>query len=100
MSNKLLHAFNRWFASARGVWQTLAVTVTVAAVELSNPTIDPHGFWLLWALTIYSGITQPALAYVSDQASIRLGEVLSRLEHLEEHELEILTQIKENFGGD
>lgn len=62
---RLLERFARWFASPGGVWQTLVLTSIVVMVELLFiPAMDPHGFWLLYILTIYSAITQPALAYV------------------------------------
>ncbi|MFE2998683.1 hypothetical protein ACFXG4_27230 [Nocardia sp. NPDC059246] len=75
----LLTAFDRWFASAAGVWQTFAVTVVIVILERVFPHVDPNGFWLLYVLTIYSGITQPALAHVGATANKMLHEVLAEL---------------------
>jgi len=60
--DKLLVRFDRWFTSGAGVWQTLFVCIAICIVELAWPNLDPHYFYLLAILTIYSAITQPALA--------------------------------------
>ena len=59
---KLLFRFDRWFTSGAGVWQTLFVCIAICIVELGWPDLDPHYFYLLAVLTIYSAVTQPALA--------------------------------------
>ena len=60
--DKLLVRFDRWFTSGAGVWQTLFVCIAICIVELGWPDLDPHYFYLLAILTIYSAVTQPALA--------------------------------------
>lgn len=75
----LLTAFDRWFASSAGVWQTFAVTVVIVVLERVFPHVDPNGFWLLYVLTIYSGITQPALAHVGTESNKLLHAVLAEL---------------------
>jgi hypothetical protein len=90
VSNSLLRRFDRWFSSSAGVWQTAIVTLAIVAVELARPTIDPHGFWLLFALTVYSGITQPALAHTGSETAELLKRLLEKIEDLEEEELQQL----------
>ena len=60
--DKLLVRFDRWFSSGAGVWQTLVVCLAICVVEVFWPSLDPHYFYLLAILTVYSAITQPALA--------------------------------------
>ena len=60
--NRLLIRFDAWFSSGRGVYQTLIVCLIIIVVEEVWPTLDPHWYWLLVLLTVYSAITQPALA--------------------------------------
>lgn len=64
-----IERFAAWFQSAAGVWQTTAITLGVVALEFLDPRLDPHGFWLLYWLTVYSAVTQPALAYVGAVAA-------------------------------
>lgn len=81
MISRFIRRFNDWFSSDAGVIQTVLVTVLIVAVELAFPRLDPHGFYLLFWLTVYSAITQPALANTgrhSDEA----------LERLEKHQME------------
>lgn len=80
---KALFGFSEWFISARGVYQTFALVSVLCAIELLFPKLDAHGFWLLYYLTVYSAITQPALAYVSGQSSDHSEDVLKRVEELE-----------------
>lgn len=82
MHEKILAAFARWFASGAGVWQTFIVTLAVCVVEFIFPNWDPNHFAVLFWLTVYSGVTQPALAYVSSQADSRTEAVLSHLEQM------------------
>lgn len=90
LSAFLLDLFNRWFVSDSGVWQTLGICLIVVVAELMFPGLDPHAFLLMAVLTVYSAITQPALARAGrvsgDRQAQMLGhqqEVLSRLEALE-----------------
>lgn len=78
-SERILDGFSRWFASAAGVWQTAIITGLIVAAERVFPHIDPNGFWLLYLLTVYSGITQPALAYVGTLANKKLDTVLEHV---------------------
>lgn len=59
---RILDAFNSWFVSDQGVWHTFLVTITIVVCEEMFSNLDPHGFWLLYWLTVYSAVTQPALA--------------------------------------
>ncbi|TDH56708.1 hypothetical protein E2F47_06145 [Mycobacterium eburneum] len=77
IATRILEAFNRWFASTAGVWQTFLFTVGVLVWEFCDPTADPHGFWLLFALTVYSGITQPILAHVAAKAARNTDRMLT-----------------------
>ena len=75
----LLNVFNRWFVSPEGVWQTFLLVFVAGVVEIADRRLDPHGFWLLWLLTLYSAVTQPALAYSSNEGSARLLVVINDL---------------------
>jgi hypothetical protein len=85
-----LDRFNGWFASAAGVWHTFFFCVAVVAAEYAWPALDPHGFWLLFYLTVYSAVTQPALAYVGRKSGEQQGAILAHLqavlEHIDKHE--------------
>lgn len=99
MTRELLDRFNGWFSSSAGVWQTAVIACGIAAVELADPRLDPHGFWLLWALTIYSGITQPALAYSARVGAEQNEAIETRLVRLEEEHGAILKAICERVGA-
>lgn len=73
----MLIQFGKWFVSSRGVWQTLFLVGTVCLIEQIYPGADPHGFWLLYWLTVYSAVTQPALAFVNDRAALRTAGQLN-----------------------
>lgn len=77
-----LEKFNRWFTSAQGVYQTTFLVLAVVALEFCRPSIDPHGFWMLYALTVYSGITQPMLAYIAAKSSAKTDRILDRMEDM------------------
>jgi hypothetical protein len=88
----MLQKFDRWFGSAAGVMQTLAVVSFLVIAELFGGIHDDHGFWLLYWLTVYSAVTQPVLAYsnrrtVADQAAredlvVELERrILAKLDH-------------------
>jgi hypothetical protein len=83
MSEWLLDRFNAWFCSAGGVWQTLLVTVVIVTLEASHVLSDTHGFWLLYWLTVYSAVTQPALAHSGYVNERRLEHLLERVKKLE-----------------
>jgi len=95
LGDRILFAFDEWFTSPGGVWQTLCVCLLIVAVELEWPSIDPHFFWLLMILTVYSAITQPALA----QSGALTAESLRLMEEKQNEELaelgEILDDVKE-----
>lgn len=92
MSTWLLESFNRWFTSGGGVWHTLLITVGVVVLEVTNPHVDPHGFWLLYWMTIYSAVTQPALAHAGAVSAAHTEELLSRIAALEESILALVRQ--------
>jgi hypothetical protein len=79
---KVLIRFANWFSSSGGVWQTVIFATIVTTLEQIFPRLDPHGFWLLYYLTIYSAITQPALAFIGRQSSIKSQESLDQLQKL------------------
>ena len=82
--NSLLERFAAWFCSGPGVWQTTFITLAVVVVELADRSLDPHAFVLMAVLTVYSAITQPALAYSGAQQGRRTDELLARLDAVEE----------------
>lgn len=88
--------FAEWFASRGCFWQTTVVLVALAIVEGVWPHLDPHGFWLLWALTLFSGWTQPALAYSGTVQTTHLETVLANLQQLEEGALEREAALQKN----
>lgn len=89
---KALDAFTRWFASGGGVYQTFFVTAAVVVVELADRRLDPHAFGLMAILTVYSAVTQPALAFSGTRAAQSADE---RAEALEER----LSAIEQKLDG-
>lgn len=79
MHIRLLEKFAKWFASPGGVWQTSILTLAIILAEYVWPSIDPHGFWLLYWLTAYSAVTQPVLAYVNRQDTSRGEDLLEEI---------------------
>lgn len=79
MHNRLLERFARWFASAAGVWQTFIFSAAIVVAEFSGLIHDRNGFWLLYGFTVYSGITQPVLAYVNKQDTNRGEDLLEEI---------------------
>jgi len=82
MLDRLIGRFSVWFSSSGAVWQTTVAVLVWVAVEAARPVLDPHGFVLLYILTVYSAITQPALAYASNVAAseaARTAELQRRL---------------------
>lgn len=76
---RILAWFTDWFGSGAGVWQTAIVTVGVVIFEAFNRVADPHAFILMAALTVYSAITQPALAHAGVRAAERTDQILDKL---------------------
>ena len=87
MADKILDRFTTWFCSKGGVWQTTLLTLAMVAAEVSDRRFDPHAFYLMALLTVYSAITQPALAYSNEQAA-------RRMEALEAQQLEQLAKLR------
>lgn len=92
MIERSLSAFNRWFASAPGVLQTFLLVIAVVVYERIFPHADEHGFWLLYWLTVYSAVTQPALAYIArksgddhEASDERQEQILRHLAAILEH---------------
>lgn len=83
-----LRRFNVWFTSQGGVYQTFLITILIVVFERVFPHLDPHGFWLLYWLTVYSAVTQPALAYSTatdaDTTNARLDRIEASLGELKE----------------
>ena len=82
---RLLDRFARWFSSGPGVWQTAVVTLAVVVVELADRNLDPHAFILMAVLTVYSAVTQPALAYSGAIQARQMEAMLAHLEALLDH---------------
>jgi hypothetical protein len=82
LSDRILGGFNHWFSSAAGTWHTFIVTGGLVTVEQMFPHLDPHGFWCLYILTVYSGVTQPALAYSGKQSSDQLAQLMTHAESI------------------
>ena len=92
--HRTLERFTVWFGSGGGVWQTLAVTTALLALELAFPNIDRHSFWLLLILTLYSGVTQPALAHAGAESNKMLHTVLANQRNMLHNQAEILERIE------
>lgn len=88
--DRLLDRFTCWFCSGGGVWQTAAITVAIVVAEATGFLHDNHGFWLLYWLTVYSAVTQPALAHSGAMAADRTDAMLERLAALEEQNQRLL----------
>lgn len=73
-----LARFDKWFTSPSCVWQTLFVCAVIVVVEVVRPSLDPHFFILLMVLTVYSAVTQPALAQSSATTSKKLETIMER----------------------
>jgi len=99
LHHKALARFTEWFGSGGGVIQTFAVTVLVVVLELAFPRVDPHGFWLLFWMTIYSAVTQPALAY-SGKSQQLLHEVLKNQGDMLHNQADILERIEHMLNKD
>ena len=89
----MLQAFARWFKSPAGILHTIGLVSIIVLVEALYPNADPHGFWLLYWLTVYSAVTQPILAYVADVAGAKTDSVLAEELRLIKEELQILKRL-------
>lgn len=98
LSSRLLDLFNGWFVSDDGVWQTLLACIAVVIVELLYPSLDPHAFLLMAVLTVYSAITQPALARAGRVSGDRQQAMLERLTALEESHDRIHEKLDDHSG--
>jgi hypothetical protein len=92
--DRLLARFDAWFTSGAGVWQTLFVCAAIVAVELIWPNLDPHWFWLLVFLTVYSAVTQPALAQAGASTIAKIEEFERRQAEEMAETAEILADVK------
>lgn len=92
LADVALIRFTNWFCSRGGVWQTSLVTLAIVVTELADRRLDPHGFWLLYLLTVYSAITQPALAYAGSVNA-------ARMEALEAQNTALLERIDQLLEG-
>jgi hypothetical protein len=92
-SESALDLFNAWFVSDGGVWQTLFVCLVVVAIEVTFPRLDPHAFLLMAVLTVYSAITQPALARAGRVSGDRQEQMLAKVEALEGQVAQLVTQL-------
>lgn len=75
---RALISFDNWFTSPECVWQTLFVCVIICIIEVVWPNLDPHYFYLLAILTLYSAVTQPALAQSSAATTRQLQTIIER----------------------
>lgn len=80
----LLQRFDAWFTSGKGVYQTLFVCLVICVVEVVWPQLDPHYFYLLAILTVYSAVTQPALAQAGAVTSEEIRALTKQLHELTE----------------
>lgn len=92
ISTRVLDWFADWFASVGGVWQTLFICCFAVGVEIVFPGIDDHMFYLMGILTLYSGVTQPALAYVARRGSEKTDHDHGRDEKLLRHIDRVITE--------
>lgn len=90
----MLQAFARWFKSPAGILHTISLVTIIVVIEALYPNTDPHGFWLLYWLTVYSAVTQPILAYVADVAGAKTDLVLTEELRLIKEELQILKRLE------
>lgn len=94
MLDRMMARFSRWFASTAGTWQTLVAVLAWVIVEQINPHLDPHGFVLLYVLTVYSGVTQPALAYGAAQAALEASRSADAQEQLLRNQVDTMRAVQ------
>lgn len=97
--NRGFTRFGAWFASAIGIVETILL-VSAWIIASRAGYFDRTGFWLLYALTVYSAVTQPVLAFIAYAGSQKADACLDRLERAEDHNLQILSHIETMLGGD
>ena len=98
--HRALARFTEWFGSGGGVWQTLVVTTALLLLELVFPNVDKHSFWLLLILTLYSGVTQPALAHAGAESNAMLHTVLVNQKNMLHNQHDILERIEHMLNKD
>jgi hypothetical protein len=98
--HRALARFTKWFGSGGGVWQTLVVTTALLLLELVFPNVDKHSFWLLLILTLYSGVTQPALAHAGAESNAMLHTVLVNQKNMLHNQADILERIEHMLNKD
>ena len=101
----LLDSVNEWFCSDAGTVETFFFCVIVVIAEIVWPTIDPHGFWLLYALTVYSAITQPALARAGRISAektrdhdAKLEAIIRKVSDLEAQQMATIQAMSDSVG--
>lgn len=92
---RLIDAFSRWFSSSVSVWQTTAVVLLWVGVEVAQPQLDPHGFLVLYVLTVYSAVTQPALAYAANQSTAAAQTTMRAQEQLLRNSIDTMEAVLE-----
>lgn len=85
LSEQLLTTFDNWFCSTAGVWHTLFIVIAIVILERIFPGLDPGMFALMVWLTIYSGVTQPALAHTGRESADRIEAMEQHMEQILEH---------------
>lgn len=90
MLRRFMYRFSEWFASPSGVMQTFVVTMGIVVIERIWPNLDPNGFWLLYALTVYSGVTQPVLAFAASVSADEATAMQERIQALQESQYQLL----------
>lgn len=88
--NRFIQKFSVWFASPLGVLETAIVIVGIIIVEKVHPSMDPSGFWILYWLTVYSGVTQPILAYAATMSANESGKTQKEIKELQETQSQLL----------
>lgn len=99
MTGRAIDAFADWFGSVACVVQTLVVCAALVVAEAVWPTVDPHGFRYLYALTVYSAVTQPALAYAAERLARFLRQTIAMLLQLAQNEEVMLDALAETLDA-
>lgn len=79
-AHRAIERFSEWFESPACVWQTLVACFAIFAAERAFPNVDRNNFGYLLALTVYSSVTQPALAHSAARANQLNAQVLRNQE--------------------
>lgn len=90
MLRRFMRRFSDWFASPSGVVETFVVVMGIVVAEVIWPNIDPNGFWLLYALTVYSGITQPILAFASSVSAEETIALQKQIRDMQDMQLQLM----------